>query len=76
MGKLNDAVDEVGTVVERTSLRTRIGIVASIIWLIAIFIANMGDGYGSRFKTSDFLVLGLLPVVVYWGWRFIKAGRG
>lgn len=71
MGKLNDAVTETSEVVARIDKTSRIAIVVSILWLIWA-----GSGFGSNPNLDEFVVAGLIPVGVYWGWRFIKAGRG
>lgn len=70
MGKLNDAVTETSEVVARIDKTSRIAIVVSILWLIWV-----GSGFGSNPNLDEFVVAGLIPVGVYWGWRFIKAKR-
>ena len=54
---------------------TRIALVVSVVWIgIAYMIADeRSGGYGTTLQ--DTLVLGLAPVLIYWAYRFIRAGR-
>ena len=52
----------------------RIGIVLSVIWVLHSFF----DDTGVRgFDMNDFVILGLLPVVIFWGlvWTVLSSGN-
>lgn len=53
---------------------TRIAIVVSIVWVL---LSWWGTGESSMpvNRIENFTILGLFPVVIYWTYRFIRAGR-
>jgi len=51
-----------------------IGIVLSVLWLLNSFV----DDAGVRgFDMNDFVILGLVPVVIFWGlvWTVLSSGN-
>jgi hypothetical protein len=54
---------------------TRIAIVVSIVWVFIsyLIVDEIKEGDGTLIQ--DTIVLGLFPVVIYWTYRFIRAGR-
>lgn len=77
MGRLNEAIDDTSKAVEKVTKTTRIGIVTSIVWVILSYLFCRGTSgmFYTPFNTEGFITFGILPLVVYWGWKFIKAAR-
>jgi hypothetical protein len=50
----------------------RISALASAIWF-AIAFAAATDGYGEPFQVSEFVLVGLLPILLLWGIIWVKA---
>jgi hypothetical protein len=58
--------------VDNVDKTSRIAIVVSVIWIILAALANNGQ---YRFDGQTFTIFGVLPVVAYWGFRFIKSAK-
>lgn len=51
---------------------TRIALVFSVFWLTLIGVVS-NDRYS--FDGEMFMLIGILPLLVYWSWRFIKGAK-
>ncbi len=57
---------------KETSKKTRVAIVISIIWpLLVTFVNEPWDYYSD---SNDWFWIGFLPILIYWGYRFITEG--
>jgi hypothetical protein len=65
------------------SKKNRIATVLSVLWImmttIVVMNASIDSYYGRGDELSEsffkFLLFGILPVFLYWGWRWIKSSK-
>lgn len=58
------------------SKKARIGALISVVWLIIIFVVLINESRGDIDEEflSNFLIIGVLPILIGWGIRWIKQG--